>query len=668
MGEPFRPMDQAELRALEAQCIQECPPACTAACPIHVDVRGVLRDLGAGAEDAALAKLTRILPFPGIISRICEQPCRPACLRGQRGDPIEIARLERACVDAGVAAADAARRIPRRSERIAIIGAGLAGMTGAADLVRKGYAVTVFDRNGRVGGHLRTLSEDVLPTSVRSHDLAFLGGPQVTLRVSTEVAGTGIEPAPPAPSFESLVAGFDAVLVAAGAGSAAFGLAAGQGEIEADPITFATSRERVFVAGSGRRPGMAAIDAVADGRRAANSIDRFVQGVSLTASRDGEGSGETCLYTSLEGVEPAAAIPATGAAGAYTLAEARAEARRCISCECMECVKVCEYLGHFERYPRRAIREIYNNLSIVKGTRYANRMINGCSVCGLCAAVCPTDLDMGSVAIQSRRTMVLQERMPQSAHDFGLRDMAFSQGEAFALVRNAPGADASDALFFPGCQLAGSSPDAVEQVYAHLRAVVPGGRVGLMLGCCGAPATWAGQVEPAADAAARIRAALAETNASRVILACSSCIRSFRAALPDVTVESIWSVFDALGLPAEGAPGAGRRVAVHDACATRDDADLHDSIRAFSDGSATRWRSCREPASGRPAAGTGGCSGWRPPRSPARSSRRAPPRVISTTWRTVRCAATFSPGAGSRQRTCSTSCSARRSTSVRQRR
>src|SRR5689334_23317727 len=94
-------MEQIELRALEDRCIQEYPPACTASCPIHVDVRALAADLGRGDFSAALKTLRKTLPFPGIISRICDQPCRTVCKRGEAGDAIGIRALERACVEYG---------------------------------------------------------------------------------------------------------------------------------------------------------------------------------------------------------------------------------------------------------------------------------------------------------------------------------------------------------------------------------------------------------------------------------------------------------------------------------------------------------------------------------------------------------------------------------------
>ena len=74
-------MEQIELRALEDKCIQEYPPTCTATCPLHVDVRALAAAAGRGDFTAARAVLQRVLPFPGIISRVCDQPCAAVCKR-----------------------------------------------------------------------------------------------------------------------------------------------------------------------------------------------------------------------------------------------------------------------------------------------------------------------------------------------------------------------------------------------------------------------------------------------------------------------------------------------------------------------------------------------------------------------------------------------------------
>ncbi len=581
MSEP-RELGQEELRALERQCIQECAPPCTASCPIHVDVRVVLDAFANGDDDTALKALRRTLPFPGIIGRICDQPCRPACTRGKAGDPIEIAAIERACADYAVVRAERARPLPRRTQRVAVVGGGLSGLTAAHDLVGKGYHVTLFEALRPVGGRLWSFPEERLPRSVLMAELRIVEERGVVIRTDVRVMG-GDEAAEGQVTLQALREAHGAVYLAVGGQGSRFGVAAdSSGRVVVDPVTFATSLDGVFAGGSMLRPAAAysPIASIADGRRAAISIDRLLQGVSLTASREGEGSQESCLYTRTDAVAPAPMVPA--ASGSYCRLEAQEEARRCLQCECLECVKVCEYLDHYGKYPRKAVREVYNNLSIVKGTRYANRMINSCSLCGLCAEVCPTDLDMGDVIRQARQTMVAQERMPLSTHDFALRDMAFSQGEHFALARNAPGTTASDVVFFPGCQLSGASPEQVLQAYRYLVTALPEGtRVGLLLGCCGAPAEWAGRRDLFAENLTVLRESLAGMGDPKLVLACSSCHQSFRASLPDVEVESLWEVMAARGIPAGAANGAGRTVAIHDACATRHEQGLQDSVRTL---------------------------------------------------------------------------------------
>ena len=236
--------------------------------------------------------------------------------------------------------------------------------------------------------------------------------------------------------------------------------------ITVDEVTFQTSRDGIFAGGSALfgREHRSPIRSISDGRRAAISIDRFLQKVSLTASREREGAYETRLFTSIEGIEPLPRMPATDPIHGYSSDEGIAEAKRCLQCECMECVKICEYLENYKGYPKKYIRQIYNNLSIVMGQRHGNKFINSCSLCGLCKEVCPESLHMGEVCKAARGTMVTQGKMPPSAHEFALRDMEFSNSDTVALARHQPGTASSTYLFFPGCQLTGVVSRSRDQV------------------------------------------------------------------------------------------------------------------------------------------------------------------------------------------------------------
>jgi Fe-S oxidoreductase len=234
-------------------------------------------------------------------------------------------------------------------------------------------------------------------------------------------------------------------------------------------------------------------------------------------------------------------------------------------------------MERFGAYPKKYAREVYNNLSIVMGERKSNRLINSCSLCGLCQQVCPNDFAMQDLCLHARQAMVDRGKMPPSAHEFALLDMAFSQSDRFFLARHQPGHETSVHLFFPGCQLCASAPAQVEKVYDHLRSSLSDG-VGLMLGCCGAPAHWAGQRKLFEEQAAYLQAQWDTLGRPRMILACSTCVRMFKDHLPQIPTVSLWPVLEAHP-PSAVTSAISLELAVHDPCTTRHEAEMRECVR-----------------------------------------------------------------------------------------
>ncbi len=589
-------MEQKELRELEEKCTQESPPACTATCPIHVDARSLLAQVKKQDMKAALEVLRKKQPFPGIISRICDHPCEQNCKRREAGDAISISALEKYCVENVTLPLPKQIIPPGKSQRIAIVGSGLSGMTATLDLAKKGYQIVLLEAEARLGGSLWGFSELELPRSVLDEEFAQLQRLGVEIRLNTPL-GSKIP-------LTELSREFQAVYLAVGTNPAGNYLANSGLEVNAagqlviDPVTFSTSLEGVFAGGSLRRraSGYSPINSAADGRRAAISIDRFLQQASLTAQRENEGSFVTKLHTNTQGFDPLPVTPMTDVVG-YSQEEAAAEAERCLQCQCLECVKGCRYLESYGSYPKKYLREIYNNESIVMGKRQANKMINSCSLCGQCAEICPNQLDMGAVCLETRASMVSRGKMPPSAHDFALQDLAFNNSDQFTLTRHQPDRAQSKYMFFPGCQLSGSNPEQVALVYQYLReklGVAPEGGskessgVGLMLRCCGAPAEWAGRPELFQAGLQEITAQWESMGKPSLILACSTCYQMFKAELPQVEIISLWEVIDQAGLPNVGPTdlklSASKsaclgKVAIHDACTTRQESQIHTAVR-----------------------------------------------------------------------------------------
>ncbi|WP_022662439.1 pyridine nucleotide-disulfide oxidoreductase/dicluster-binding protein [Paucidesulfovibrio longus] len=552
-------MDQQSLHAWEAKCIQEEAPRCTAACPLHVDARKLCELTAKGRWNDAWALLARTMPLPSVLARICDAPCESACLRAERGGAVRIGALERFC--ARIAdRTPPLRPLPSKNKNVAVLGAGLAGLSAAWELARKGFGVTVLGAPPQ--GLLATISEQALPAEILAADLERL---RKLGALFSDAPGQGTDL--PALLKENAALFLDPEVWP----RSRHGLG------QSDDLTLGTDQPGIF---SGDLPEASALSPVllaSLGRRAANSMERFAQGASLAAGREKDGPYESRLYTNISEIAPLpSSLPADEASRDETAI--KAEATRCLHCECLECVKNCAYLEHYGSYPKVYARRIFNNASMVMGTRQANTLVNSCMDCGLCEALCPGDFDMGALCLEARRDLVGIGKMPPSAHEFALRDMAFANGEKCRLAKPAPGKSSASLLFFPGCQLTASDPQAVKRAYEWLLSARPD--AGLHLACCGAPALWAGQTGKHEAALAVLREEWTGLGSPEVVAACPTCLKTLSEALPDARIRSFWGFVRELGLP-DNPLSPQRPLAVHDPCGSREDAGLHEDIRAL---------------------------------------------------------------------------------------
>jgi glutamate synthase (NADPH) small chain len=552
-------MNEQELRAWEKRCIQEELPECTAACPLHVDARAFVTFIAQGRFPDAWNVLRRTMPVPGILGRLCDAPCQRRCTRQHAGDAIRIGVLERACV-ATPAPPWRIQSYLTKKKRVAVAGSGLSSLTVAWDLAHKGYPVTIFDERGALGASFldRGVSEETV--RVELGHLTHLG---IESRLET---GLGVPD-----SLESTLASFDALYLGLeDLPQRNWGLEYDvEGVIRITPMYQTTSREGVFAGGCSTSPVWQA----ASGRWAATSMDRFLQGISLTAGRENEGPQTTRLYVNLKQVcsEPSV-LPADGMG--YAEAEAVAEARRCLQCQCLECVKACRFLEHFGSYPKKYVRDIFANETMAKGIRTANKLINSCSLCGLCKELCPNDFAMQDVCLEARQSMVRRNKMPDSAHEFAIQDMLSANSERTSLAFHEPGMEQSTFLFFPGCQLSAIDPDHVVNAYTYLRRVFQGG-VGLMLRCCAAPARWAGRDDLFRDAVKELEENWERLGRPKLLLACPTCYQVMKEHLPHAEFRMVWEVLDYKGTPKN------LTLAIHDPCTTRYEPAMQEAVRSL---------------------------------------------------------------------------------------
>jgi Fe-S oxidoreductase len=564
-------MDQKTWRDIEDRCIQEEAPPCTARCPIHVDVRTFLREASAGRWDRARETLAAAMPFPGIIGRICDHPCEEVCRRREAGDAISIGELERAVVNRGRISRQPVP-LPQKTHRVGVIGSGLSSAAAAFELARKGYRVALLEERDQLGGNLWEITENDLPREVIREELAILEELHVQVNLSIDLSWVGL--------LDELMDRFDAVYLGIDSGVEAVSPYLSE-DMAVDPVTGATSRLGFFVGGEKPQDrSYSPIAAVADGRRAAISIDRFLQKVSMTASREREGPYESRLFTNLEGISSRNVVRMGNPDSGYSEDEAREEADRCIQCECMECVKQCLFMEQFKAYPKRYIRQVSNDATMVLGAHGPTRkLVNSCSLCGLCTVLCPNDLSMAQVCMEGRKNLVERGKMPLSAHDFALNDMLSSNSDKAALALNEPGKLKSEFAFFPGCQLNAIYPEHVMATYSYLRNYLKGG-IGLMLRCCGAPAKWAARNDLFEDALHGLEEDWKEMGRPEMIVACPTCHQVFKEHLPHVVLTALWTTLDESLRGAQlEAKTSTSNLTIHDPCTTRYEPDLQRSVR-----------------------------------------------------------------------------------------
>jgi len=182
---------------------------CEAACPLHMDVPNYVMAIAQGDFDKALAIIRQSNPLPSVCGRVCHHPCETDCNRKVVDSPIAIEWLKRFAVDLGKSEKPAP--MPRRRERkVAIVGSGPAGLTAAHDLVKKEYAVTVFEASSLPGGVLTSsIPEFVLPLEAVLADIDYIRG--LGVRIITNVlVGRDLSPA------DLRSSGYKAVLIATG--------------------------------------------------------------------------------------------------------------------------------------------------------------------------------------------------------------------------------------------------------------------------------------------------------------------------------------------------------------------------------------------------------------------------------------------------------------------
>lgn len=334
-----RQVRRTALELLLSDHVGDCLAPCHFACPAHMDIPLMLRQISAENYADAIVTVKRDIALPAVLGRICPKPCEKGCRRSTADGPVAVCQLKRFVADLDMTSERPylPECRPDSGKRVAIIGAGPTGLSAAYYLRQWGHAVTIFDDKDRPGGRLLAESgEEELPRHVLDSEIALILGLGVELNPGSRVEDQA--------TLEDLRRDFDAVLIACGAVDRSlvesWGLRANARGIEIDKDTYQTSAPGVFAAGNAIRGKGLAVRSVADGKEAAATIDAYLFG------RPGAGhekpfsvrigrleKDEVAQYLATAGQSPRRE-PLGGLAGGFLAAEAVEQASRCLHCDC----------------------------------------------------------------------------------------------------------------------------------------------------------------------------------------------------------------------------------------------------------------------------------------------------------------------------------------------
>ena len=391
-----------------------------------------------------------------------------------------------------------------------------------------------------------------------------------------------------------------------------------------------TKNEKIFVAGDASGESVIAIQALATGRRAAQSVIRFLRGEDLRSGRELKDTWtyETKLQMpvdwdaitgqreDMQELNPKKRICSFDeVALGYTKEEAEREAARCRQCECKLCMKECIMLNDYTECPKslfkKYLEEGYENLD--------HMIAYSCNECSQCTLKCPKEFNMKGIFTalkedyaEKNNGLVPLEILKESdrTQEKECGDEYCTRVDGSLQKKEVPKKQKTKYVFVPGCTVSAYSPKGVENIVKHLKECLGHENVGALLQCCGKVTRFIGETEKFEERNKKAIDILDDMGAEVIITVCPSCYKVFKETAKNQKVIAYWDLMkNLIGIP-ETARGIGKGSDVvfniHDSCVTRDETSHHESVRWVLDELGYNWTEIERNGKNTRCCGVGG--------------------------------------------------------------
>jgi NADPH-dependent glutamate synthase beta subunit-like oxidoreductase/ferredoxin len=386
---------QARKTALElllSDHVGDCLGPCHTICPAQMNIPLMIRQIAAGKLRDAIETVKKDIALPAVLGRICPKPCERGCRRAAIDEAVSICLLKRYVADVDLESAKPYSPAckPSQDKRVAIIGAGPAGLAAAYYLQQAGYGCTVFDDHEQPGGMLQYgVPEEELPRDVLDKEIAQIEKLGFMFEGKKRINDSA--------SLEKLRKDFDAVFVAFGALDVedikSMGLKTSKNGVTIDGSTYQTNLPGVFAGGDAVRKRRLTVRAVADGKEAAVSIDQYLSGDEVTGpikpfnTRIGKiEDGEKERFAACASDAPRVIVSNKG--DGFTDEQAREESARCLHCDCRK-ADDCKLRQYAQQYNARPTQYKNRRRLFVQQAQHPEIIYETgkCIDCGLCIQI-----------------------------------------------------------------------------------------------------------------------------------------------------------------------------------------------------------------------------------------------------------------------------------------